>query len=392
MILIPKQFDEILAGVKESLSGKKNPRTKKPYTEDDMYAIAVAQYKEKFGKAPSQKKSDDDGFAKFDYAFTISKVDAEGRFIEGYASVETLDSQDEIISKEALAEALDSYMANPIIRYMHQPQPIGKAVEARVDSKGLWIKAYISKNTKIAKEAWGLIEEGILKSFSIGGKLVKFVDYYDKLMNKNVRKITKMALKEISVVDIPANPESFFSVAKRLMEENSMESVEEITVNKDEHGMESEMASESKMVVKPSEDGSCPEGYTKMHDMCVSNSHLEEMKSMMESEKSESPVEVAKVEVAEVAAPIVEKQEQPKEEIVTVTKAEFEALQKQVEELKKNEEIESRIDKIISEKFSKLNPESKAVVSVEKNESENAKAKLAKMSDGELAALVWSKQ
>lgn len=48
---MPKQFDDILAGIKKSLKGKKNPRTNKPYTDSDLYAIAQQAYKKKTGKA-----------------------------------------------------------------------------------------------------------------------------------------------------------------------------------------------------------------------------------------------------------------------------------------------------------------------------------------------------
>ena len=54
---MPKEFDDMLKTIKKSLSGKTNPKTKKPYTESDLYAIATAAYKKKYGKAPSKGES-----------------------------------------------------------------------------------------------------------------------------------------------------------------------------------------------------------------------------------------------------------------------------------------------------------------------------------------------
>ena len=42
--------------MKRSLKGKVNPKTKKAYTDSDLYAIAVSAFKTKFGKAPTETK------------------------------------------------------------------------------------------------------------------------------------------------------------------------------------------------------------------------------------------------------------------------------------------------------------------------------------------------
>lgn len=158
-------------------------------------------------------------FNKFDYSFDITKIDSERRIIEGYASVEEIDRDNEIIGLEALKNALGEYMKNPIIRYMHNKDfgPIGKAIDAYVDNKGLFIRAKISDKTEKAKEAWGLIEDGILKAFSIGGKVKDFMEVKMPVngVEKEVRKITEMDLMEVSVVDIPANKGSFFTVVAK---------------------------------------------------------------------------------------------------------------------------------------------------------------------------------
>lgn len=53
MITIPKKFDDMLKSIKKTLSGQKNPRTKKAYTDIDMHALAVSAYKKKYGVSPT---------------------------------------------------------------------------------------------------------------------------------------------------------------------------------------------------------------------------------------------------------------------------------------------------------------------------------------------------
>ena len=79
---------------------------------------------------------------------------------------------------EALDGSLKSWLTNPVIRFKHE-HPIGKALtgpdETFVDfsNKAFIVTAYISDKTEKANEAWGLIEDGIIKSFSVGGKVLE---------------------------------------------------------------------------------------------------------------------------------------------------------------------------------------------------------------------------
>src|SRR5262249_282154 len=88
----------------------------------------------------------------------------EQRMAYGYASAAALDSQGEVVRKEALAAALPDYMRFANIREMHQPSAIGVAKEAAIDEKGLWLGAKV-----VDDEAWKKVVEGVYKGFSIGG-------------------------------------------------------------------------------------------------------------------------------------------------------------------------------------------------------------------------------
>jgi HK97 family phage prohead protease len=136
------------------------------------------------------------------FYFPITKIDAEQRTVWGYASTEALDDQGEIVTREALAAALEEYMRFANIREMHQPSAVGVATAATVDDKGLYVAAKI-----IDESAWAKVQEGVYKGFSIGGR----VKQRDRLDHKV---ITGLALTEISVVDRPANPEAVFDCWK----------------------------------------------------------------------------------------------------------------------------------------------------------------------------------
>jgi len=51
-----QKFDDMLKSIKQTLSGKVNPKTKKPYTDSDMRAVAMAAYQKKYGKSPGESK------------------------------------------------------------------------------------------------------------------------------------------------------------------------------------------------------------------------------------------------------------------------------------------------------------------------------------------------
>ncbi len=142
----------------------------------------------------------------------IKKIDHEQRLVFGYASTEALDSQGEIVRKEAIEAALPDYMRFANIREMHQPSAVGVAKEAEIDDKGLHLAARI-----VDDEAWKKVTEGVYKGFSIGGKVTA-----RDAAAKHV--ITGVELLEISLVDRPANPEAVIELYKAAVGSDAMAS------------------------------------------------------------------------------------------------------------------------------------------------------------------------
>lgn len=128
--------------------------------------------------------------------------------ISGYASTADVDRQGDVVPPSVWAKGMQNYLKNPIILAYHDhSEPIGRMVEHKVDEKGLWIKAKISS---AAKSVFNLIKDEVLTAFSIGFRIVDAE--YNAAQELFV--IKELELHEISVVSVPANQNTLFSLSK----------------------------------------------------------------------------------------------------------------------------------------------------------------------------------
>ena len=150
----------------------------------------------------------------------ISKVDAEKRIVSGFATLDNIDRQGDIVTAEASQKAFERFRGN--VRLMHQPVPAGKVVNFRTDTffdkasnkqySGVYVDTYISKG---AQDVWEMVLDGTLTGFSIGGAIKDFEKVYDASSEKTVRVVKDYDLVELSLVDSPANQlANIFSIEK----------------------------------------------------------------------------------------------------------------------------------------------------------------------------------
>jgi hypothetical protein len=140
----------------------------------------------------------------------FSKVDKERRIVSGFATLDNVDRQNDIVTTEASVKAFSAFRGN--IREMHQPVAVGKMVSFREDKyfdpeskkfySGVYVSAYVSKG---AQDTWEKVLDGTLSGFSIGGRMNKYEDAYDEKMDSPIRIIKEYDLMELSLVDTPAN-------------------------------------------------------------------------------------------------------------------------------------------------------------------------------------------
>jgi Putative phage serine protease XkdF len=140
----------------------------------------------------------------------FSKVDKERRIVSGFASLDNLDKQMDIVTAEASMDAFAKFRGN--IREMHQPLAVGKMVNFKAEKyfdpeskkfyNGVFVSAYVSKG---AQDTWEKVMDGTLTGFSIGGRMNKWDDGYDEKSESQIRIIKEYDLVELSLVDSPAN-------------------------------------------------------------------------------------------------------------------------------------------------------------------------------------------
>ena len=144
------------------------------------------------------------------FSMPIGKIDQERRIVSGFATLDNIDKQNDIVTTEASITAFKKFRGN--LREMHQPSAVGKVVSFKEDRyfdpetkkfySGVYVSAYVSKG---AQNTWEKVLDGTLTGFSIGGNITKSDDEFNKELDKPVRIIKEYQLHELSLVDNPAN-------------------------------------------------------------------------------------------------------------------------------------------------------------------------------------------
>ena len=191
---MPKKLDEIHDAVVRNLKGKINPRTGKPYTEEEMWAIAQEQYK----KWKERNKNSDLFFFKasisriweenIEILKSTGEVTKEPRtFIEAVVSGLKEDRDGEMMSKEAIEDMIVQFKSGKIGFFpdhgFHEQtgernvyswkQMMGVFVDARLEGENLVAVCKLNKAHPDYELFKAYVEEGMPLGFSIGGKPVE---------------------------------------------------------------------------------------------------------------------------------------------------------------------------------------------------------------------------
>ena len=158
--------------------------------------------------------------------FRILKSD--DLMIGGYASIEIVDKQNDLITLKALQEAVNGYMENPKFRNVmtnHSNVQVGEVVKSyrdkngklwktEVDDVGFFVVIKLRDDIEKAKEINRGIRKGSLRSFSIGGQaLEKVKKNHQELGDYN--EISKLELHEVTICEKGINPEAKFDILKQ---------------------------------------------------------------------------------------------------------------------------------------------------------------------------------
>ena len=150
--------------------------------------------------------------------FDAAMIDPDERTFEGYAAAYgNTDTDGDVIEQGAFAKSIkEGYPAGSIkVLWQHDArQPIGKPIEMREDSRGLWVKSKISRTAK-GDEALELMRDGVINRLSVGFSIPNGKSSFDQ---NGTRRIHEGKLFEYSLVTWPANDQAIITGVKTLKE------------------------------------------------------------------------------------------------------------------------------------------------------------------------------
>jgi HK97 family phage prohead protease/HK97 family phage major capsid protein len=145
-------------------------------------------------------------FTKSEHSTTDDNV--EMLTIKGYASTNDVDRHGDIVPASVWEKGMQNYLKNPVVlAYHNHSAPIGRMTEHTIDENGLLVKARISS---AAGDVYNLVKDGVLTAFSIGFRIID-AEYNSAL---ELFVVKELELHEISVVSVPANQNTLFSLSK----------------------------------------------------------------------------------------------------------------------------------------------------------------------------------
>jgi HK97 family phage prohead protease len=158
--------------------------------------------------------------------------------VAGYASVELVDKQGDLITRGALKDAFDGFMKSEKYRNVqlaHSNIQVGEVIDNYIDSNGrmwksecddagMFVVVKLRNDIEKAREVAAEIRKGNLRGFSIGGQAFKRVRKSD-MEKGDYQEISKMELHEITICEKGINPEAQFTILK---EDNTMTETTEI--------------------------------------------------------------------------------------------------------------------------------------------------------------------
>tara|TARA_R100000988_G_scaffold100251_1_gene70500 strand:- start:120 stop:1307 length:1188 start_codon:yes stop_codon:yes gene_type:complete len=166
-----------------------------------------------------------------EHEFTILKSD--DLVIGGYASIEIVDKQNDLITLKALDEAVEKYMSEKKYRNVmsnHSNVQVGEVIEkyrdmngtlhkTGVDDVGFYVVIKLRDDIEKAKEISRSIRKGTLRSFSIGGQAISKKQRTSEEFGE-YNEIDRLELHEVTICEKGINPEAKFDILK--MEEKTM--------------------------------------------------------------------------------------------------------------------------------------------------------------------------
>lgn len=141
----------------------------------------------------------------------IAKFDEQNRTVSGFATLDNIDQQADVLTAEASEQAFSTFRGN--IREQHDKfAAVGKMLSfSKKDYydestgeiySGIYVTARVSAG---APNTWEKVLDGTLSGFSVKGAIIKQHTEYVPDVERVVRFVDQYVLEELSLVDSPCN-------------------------------------------------------------------------------------------------------------------------------------------------------------------------------------------
>lgn len=164
--------------------------------------------------------------------------------VAGYASVELVDKQGDLITRNALNDAFGKFMKSDgfqNVQLAHSNIQVGTVVpsytdkdgrlwKSEVDDTGMFVVVKLRSDIEKAREVASEIRKGALRGFSIGGQAFKRVRKSDQ-EHGDYQEISKLELHEVTICEKGINPEAQFRILKEdttMTEESVAKQMEDV--------------------------------------------------------------------------------------------------------------------------------------------------------------------
>lgn len=134
-------------------------------------------------------------------------------FVTGYISTKDLDIYKDIVTEDCLVDMLNQIKTKNIKldveheAFRDNPNiiPVGRITDAKIDAKGIWVKAELNEYSPKFSNVWGSIKTKFIDAFSIAFKPLKSIQ--TQVQNNTARLLQKVELLNIALTGNPVNPE-----------------------------------------------------------------------------------------------------------------------------------------------------------------------------------------
>ena len=165
-------------------------------------------------------------------------VKSDDLIIAGYASIEIVDKQNDLITLKALNEAAGQFMRETKYRNVmtnHSNVQVGEVIKnyrdstgrlwkTEVDDVGFFVVIKLREDIEKAREVSRDIRKGTLRSFSIGGQALEKKQRQNEELGE-YNEISKLELHEVTICEKGINPEAKFDILK-MEKVNKMSEIE----------------------------------------------------------------------------------------------------------------------------------------------------------------------